>query len=60
MSNGRREIAVHLAVACDVLIDVSLPRDVLDEVWDFIGSVFGVSYLLSHPPDMTETLLKRT
>ena len=37
------EIAVHLAVACDVFIDVSVlsffPRDVLDEILDLIGSV---------------------
>ena len=37
------EIAVHLAVACDVFIDVSLccsffPLDVLDGIWDLIGS----------------------
>ena len=41
------EIAVHLAVACDVFIDVSLccsfsPRDVLDKIWDLIGSVSEV------------------
>ena len=32
-----------MAVACDVFIDVSVlsffPRDVLDEIWDLIGSV---------------------
>ena len=38
------EIAVHLAVACYVFIDVSLycpffPRDVFDGIWDLIGSV---------------------
>ena len=38
------EIAVHLAVACEVFIDVSLccpffPRDVLDENLDLIGPV---------------------
>ena len=37
-------VAVHLAVACDVFLYVSLccpffPRDVLDRIWDLIGSV---------------------
>ena len=38
------EIAVHLAVACDVFVSVFLccpffPRDVLDVIWDLIESV---------------------
>ena len=38
------KIAAHLAVACHVFIDVSLccpfsPRDVLDGIFDLIGSV---------------------
>ena len=38
------EIAVHLAVTCDVFDGVFLccpffPQDVLNEIWDLIGSV---------------------
>ena len=37
------ELAVYLTVACDVFIGVSVlsffPRDVLDGIWDLIGSV---------------------
>ena len=69
-------MAVHLAVACDVFMDVSLccpftPRDVLDKIWDLIGSVsegfptyFSIAQSLTSSstrrPDIIEILLKRT
>ena len=49
---GDRQYAVHLAVAGDVFDVVFFvlsffPRDVLDEIWNLIESVFlGLSYLL--------------
>ena len=53
------EIAVHLAVACDVSDGVLLcylvsPLDVLEEIWD-LSQFLRVSYLLFHADQMFRT-----
>ena len=67
------KIAIHLAVACDVFLNVSLccpfsPRDVLDEIWDLIRSVsedfptyFYIVGILNMPVRIyTEDMLMKT